>query len=90
MTTATKLPSGTAYRRGLCVRCQQVSPAAGMTRCWPCHGAVTGVRIPRDEARNALIRSMAGTRPTVAVMAIAIAVTDFLIGAADLLGEARR
>jgi hypothetical protein len=77
------LPSGTAYRRGLCVSCQQVSPAAGMPRCWPCHSDYTGMRMPVKERRQALIRGMAGTRPPLAVLAIAIAVADFLLAVAD-------
>lgn len=62
----------TAYRRGLCIDCQQVKPAAGMPRCWPCHSEFTGIALPSDQRQPALIRSMAGTHPKPAVYALAL------------------
>ena len=68
----------TAYRRGLCVDCQQVKPAAGMPRCWPCHSGFTGMRLTPEQQRQALIRRMTGSRPSPAVYALAVAATHLV------------
>lgn len=73
------LPKGTAYRRGLCVDCQQVAPAAGMTRCRMCHSILTGTPLTRAERREALIRSMAGTMPGPLLRVIATMIADRLL-----------
>ncbi|AQT81987.1 hypothetical protein B1R94_26100 [Mycolicibacterium litorale] len=73
------MPKSTAYRRGLCVDCQQVAPAAGMTRCYLCHSISTGTPLPRALRREALIRSMAGTCPGPLLRLIATIIADRLL-----------
>ena len=67
-----------AYRRRLCVECQQVPPAAGMPRCYPCHAAYTGTRLTPSQARAAKIRAMTGPRPSVEVRALAYYLERFV------------
>lgn len=73
------LPKGTAYRRGLCVSCQQVAPAAGMTRCRQCHSTLTGTPLTRAERREGLIRAMAGTMPGPLLRILATMIADRLL-----------
>lgn len=70
---------GTAYRRGLCVTCQRVKPAAGMTRCLPCLSDATGYRLTPAQTRQHLIYRMTGPHPGLALRALAIAIADIVI-----------
>lgn len=69
----------TAYRRGLCVECQRVTPAAGMTRCLPCHSDRTGYRLTSAQRRETLIRSMTGPYPGPHLRVVATIIADWLI-----------
>lgn len=83
------LPKGTAYRRGLCVDCQRVAPAAGMTRCYLCHGLANGIPLSRALRREALIRDMAGTCPGPLLRVVATIIADRLLELADADSTAR-
>lgn len=72
-----------AYRRGLCTDCQQVAPAAGMPRCYPCHAGFTGARLTPELARQSRIRVLAGPVPNLPVMAAA----TFLVELLDVIGD---
>ncbi|CAN5144122.1 hypothetical protein BH11ACT6_BH11ACT6_34590 [soil metagenome] len=68
----------TAYRRGLCVACQRVKPAAGMPRCLPCHSANTGYRLTPEQRRQHTLYLMAGGHPDPELYAVARVVTQIL------------
>ena len=72
------LDTRTAYRRGLCIDCQQVAPEAGMPRCWTCHRVYTGAHLDAKQRRLWTIREMAGPRPSPAVLALAVFLTDLI------------
>lgn len=75
---AAPLDPATAYRRGLCVDCQQVAPSAGRPRCELCHGLL-GFPLTAALRREALIRSMTGPYPGPALRAVATIIADQLL-----------
>lgn len=68
----------TAYRRGLCVRCQRVAHAAGMPRCLRCHSEVTGYRLTPEQRRQQTVYLMTGTHPHPALYALAVVTAELL------------
>ena len=78
VSTPTVLDRHAAYRRGLCIDCQHVAPAAGMPRCYLCHSGFTGARLTPEQGRLARIRSMTGPHPSPGVRALAVFVAALL------------
>ena len=78
MTAPAKLDPHTAYRRGLCIDCQQVAPSAGRPRCDLCHGLL-GFPLTTALRREAIIRSMTGPYPGPALRAVATVIADQLL-----------
>lgn len=79
MTASEKAARNQAYRRGLCVDCQQVAHSAGRPRCELCHWQHTGAPLTRKHRRAKLIREMAGPYPRLDILALAAIVADRLL-----------